>query len=126
MLFLTSLAFNFFAADVENNNVVINMKKKVIEIVDKTIENIHQYIRVYENYSYLWLDDRTELLYLFLKNGKVVTKAALEASEYEEIDDDDSSTFRPCLSVFKEQVYFNVNLTGFVYKITYWLVIISD
>lgn len=111
-----SIHFNFFAADIKNNTLVHNMKKKIVEIVDKTIENIHQYIRVYENYAYLWLDDRNELLYLFLKNGKVITKAALETSDYEEVDDDDSLILRPSLSVFKEQVIFDDQLLIFEYK----------
>ncbi|XP_077301132.1 dynein beta chain, ciliary-like [Arctopsyche grandis] len=100
---------NNYLMEAKNDKQILTMKTKIQDIVSNTIEDIHKYIAVYESYSYLWLDDKQEFLYVFLKTSNVITKDVLEASEYDDIDDDEP-IIRPPLAVFKEQIDVFENL----------------
>lgn len=64
-------------------------------MMDKALE----FRNSFENYAYLWVDDRTEFMAQFLKYGHVLTAEEIEGAGDEPIPESP-----PTLTMFKEQV----------------------
>ena len=59
------------------------------------------YTPSFDNYAYLWVDDRNEFMKQFLTYGHVLTTEEIEAHAEEGVPENP-----PTLDMFKEQVFY--------------------
>lgn len=91
------------------------MKKELINRVNGVINKSNEFKKSFDNYAYLWHDDRKEFMRQFLLYNHVLTQ--------EEIENYDLTESPPTLDQFKAQV----NLLNFCFlknevKILYYLI----
>nr|CAI5851783.1 unnamed protein product [Callosobruchus analis] len=64
--------------EVASHKDIVDIKDDILKSIDKVIEEAYQFSDNFDNYSYLWLDDRHEYLYQFLNYGRQLTFEELE------------------------------------------------
>ncbi|VEN40996.1 unnamed protein product, partial [Callosobruchus maculatus] len=64
--------------EIASHKDIIDIKEDILKSIDKVIEEAYQFSDNFDNYSYLWLDDRHEYLYQFLNYGRQLTFEELE------------------------------------------------
>ncbi|CAH1986860.1 unnamed protein product [Acanthoscelides obtectus] len=64
--------------EIVSNRDIVDIKEDILKSIDKVIEEAYQFSENFDNYSYLWLDDRHEYLYEFLNYGRQLTAEELE------------------------------------------------
>ncbi|XP_057668614.1 dynein beta chain, ciliary [Diorhabda carinulata] len=67
-----------YKEEIEENEDIIDIKNDILSNVDKVIEESYEFCDKYQNYSYIWLDDRREYLQQFLTYGRQLTNEELE------------------------------------------------
>ncbi|XP_050527559.1 dynein beta chain, ciliary isoform X2 [Daktulosphaira vitifoliae] len=96
-----SNSINYFD-EMTLNQDIHEMKEDIINAVSRVIEKANNYCLNFENYSYLWLDDRELYMQHFLKYGH-----PLSMEEYENMMIDDTYAppiVNPTMKQFKEQI----------------------
>lgn len=81
---------------------LLELRQEVMKRVKDVIMKVSQYKDSFENYTHLWLDDRSEFLKQFLLYGQALTAEYVET--YEEAID--LPEHPPTTEKFKEQVKF--------------------
>ncbi|XP_055848919.1 dynein beta chain, ciliary isoform X2 [Episyrphus balteatus] len=84
------------------NQDIIDMRREILNGVDKVMEEASEFCHRFERYSYLWLEDREECMSLFLEYGRV-----LDPDEVDMIMAKDPSApevTAPTIEAFREQI----------------------
>lgn len=92
---------NYMSAIAENDDIT-EMKRDILEGVDKVVQEAADFCNGFERYSYLWLDDRQTCMDMFLTYGRF-----LEADELDLIALRDSAApepSQPTIEAFREQI----------------------
>lgn len=87
---------------VKENQDIIDMRREILNGVDRVMEEASLFCRQFERYSYLWLDDRHECMEYFLEYGRI-----LDVDEIELVLMKDPSAPQPCaptIEAFREQI----------------------
>lgn len=90
--------------DMDDMLDLLDLRQEVMERVKDVIMRVSQYQISFENYTHLWLDDRSEFLKQFLLYGQALTTEYVEA--YEEAVDLPENP--PTTDKFKEQVKLDI------------------
>ena len=77
------------------------MREELMNRVQGIMNKACDYRNSFDNYAYLWVDDRTEFMRQFLLYNHVLTAEEIEAHA-----DDGVPECPPTLQQFKEQVWF--------------------
>lgn len=75
------------------------MRQELMDRIQNVMNKACDYRNAYENYAYLWVDDRTEFMRQFLLYNHVLTQEEIEAHA-----EDGVPECPPTLEQFKEQV----------------------
>ncbi|XP_049809049.1 dynein beta chain, ciliary [Schistocerca nitens] len=105
-----------YEEDLENNEDIKEMKQEVLDGVKKVAKEATEFSKKFEEYSYLWLDDRANYMQQFLEYGRQLTGDELEMLASEEEQDPEGSP--PTLDNFKEQIDTFENLYNEVEEIS--------
>ncbi|XP_053483492.1 dynein axonemal heavy chain 11 isoform X4 [Ictalurus furcatus] len=89
-----------YQCDMDDMLDLLDLRQEVMERVKDVIMRVSQYQISFENYTHLWLDDRSEFLKQFLLYGQALTTEYVEA--YEEAVDLPENP--PTTDKFKEQI----------------------
>ena len=76
-----------------------DMRNELMERVHTIMNKATEYRNSFDNYSYLWVDDRNEFMRQFLLYNHVLTAEEIEAHADEGVPENP-----PTLAQFKEQV----------------------
>ncbi|GLH12094.1 Dynein beta chain ciliary [Gryllus bimaculatus] len=91
-----------YQTEIENNEDIQEMRKEIFEAVQKVLNEAQMFSEEFENYSYLWLDDRESYMQQFLDYGR---QLSLEDQEKLALEGDNAIPFSsPTLEAFKEQI----------------------
>ena len=88
--------------DLEEMEELTEMRQELMERVQNVMNKACEYRNSFENYSYLWMDDRNEFMRQFLLYNHVLTTEEIEAHA-----EDGVPECPPTLDQFKEQVTRN-------------------
>lgn len=75
------------------------MRSELMDHITNIMNKALDYTNSFDNYSYLWVDDRTEFMRQFLLYNHVLTSEEIEAHA-----DDGAPENPPTLGQFKDQV----------------------
>ncbi|XP_076261923.1 dynein heavy chain at 93AB isoform X2 [Rhynchophorus ferrugineus] len=67
-----------YIEEIENNQDIIDIKADILLNVDKVLEEAEEFCNSFQNYSYLWLDDREDYLKQILNYGRQLTVEELD------------------------------------------------
>lgn len=76
------------------------MKTTILLQVYKTVEEVRDFVQMFENYKHIWMTDKTACLEHFAKSGVILSQEQLM-----EVDADLGTEQKPAgLDMFKDQV----------------------
>ncbi|XP_053089780.1 dynein axonemal heavy chain 11 isoform X1 [Pangasianodon hypophthalmus] len=107
-----------YQVDMDDMLDLLDLRQEVMERVKDVIVRVSQYQSSFENYTHLWLDDRSEFLKQFLLYGQALTTEYVEA--YGEAIDLPENP--PTTDKFKEQIDHYEELYVQVSKLEDWRV----
>ncbi|XP_055614548.1 dynein beta chain, ciliary, partial [Uranotaenia lowii] len=67
-----------YLGDLDNQEDIEQMKNSIVNRVIQTVREAEEFMQRFENYNYLWLDDRAVVLEQFLKYGRPLTGDEME------------------------------------------------
>jgi dynein heavy chain, axonemal len=102
-----------YASHLTKNLEIEKLKQEITYSVQKTMQEANAYVKDFNIYSYLWLEDRNKVLEFFLKYGKVMTTRL----DFIQSDEDLPEEQAPTLDDFKRQIDFFLDLYDEVAKI---------
>ena len=85
--------------DLEEMDDLSDMRNELMERVHTIMSKATEYRNSFDNYSYLWVDDRNEFMRQFLLYNHVLTAEEIEAHAEDGVPENP-----PTLNQFKEQV----------------------
>lgn len=88
-----------YLSDIQELADLLDMKEEISSRVSTVTDQAIEFRSTYDNYAYLWVDDRQEFMEQFLKYGHVLT-----AEEVEQAGDEGVPEAPPTLEQFKQQV----------------------
>lgn len=91
-----------YHSSIAKNADIMDMKREILEGVEKVVEEAAEFCSRFERYSYLWLDDRKKCMDIFLAFGRF-----LEPDELDLIAMHDPAAPQPCqptIEIFREQI----------------------
>lgn len=104
-----SFSFKSLKSDCDNymdviaeNPDIVDMKREILEGVEKVVEDAAEFCNGFERYSYLWIDERDRCMEMFLEYGRF-----LEGDELDLIAMHDSAAPQPSpptIEAFREQI----------------------
>ena len=93
------LLFFVFQTDLEEMLDLSDMRQELMDRVNTIMNKAQEYRNSFDNYAYLWVDDRKEFMRQFLLYNHVLTTEEIEAHA-----EDGVPECPPTLDQFKEQV----------------------
>ena len=90
-----------YQPDLEDMEELSEMRQELMDRVQNIMNKACEYRNSFDNYAYLWVDDRTEFMRQFLLYNHVLTTEEIEAHA-----EDGVPECPPTLNQFKEQVGF--------------------
>jgi dynein heavy chain len=88
-----------YQADMEDQDELSEMRSELMERVQNIMNKANEYRSSFDNYSYLWVDDRNEFMRQFLLYNHVLTQEEIEAHAEDGVPESP-----PTLVQFKEQI----------------------
>lgn len=104
-----------YKEEIETNQDIVDIKADILKSIDKVIEEAYEFCDNFQNYSYLWLDDREQYLEYFLTYSR-----QLSNEEIEWLVINDPLAPKPCppkMEQFREQIDNFENLSIEVEKL---------
>uniref|UniRef100_H2YYB5 AAA+ ATPase domain-containing protein n=1 Tax=Ciona savignyi TaxID=51511 RepID=H2YYB5_CIOSA len=95
----TDNGMEHYHADMMDMAELSEMKTEILERVQAVMDKACEYRNGFDNYAYLWVDDRNEFMKQFLTYGHVLTTEEIEAHAEDGVPENP-----PTLDMFKEQV----------------------
>ena len=88
-----------YLPEVEELVELLDLREEIMQRVSNAIDKALEHRSSFDNYAYLWVDDRQEFMHQFLCYGHVLT-----AEEIEQAGEEGVPKTPPTLTQFKEQV----------------------
>lgn len=88
-----------YLTEVEELADLLDMREEIMSRVSAAVQKANKHCSIFDQYSYLWIDDRQEFMRQFLLYGHMLT-----TEELEEGDEEGLTINPPTLSQFKDQV----------------------
>lgn len=93
------MSFSLYKPDLEEMDELSEMRTELMDRVQNVMNKACEYRNSYDQYAYLWVDDRNEFMRQFLLYSHVLTTEEIEAHAEQGVPE-----CRPTLAQFKEQV----------------------
>lgn len=88
-----------YQPDLEDMEELSDMRQELMDRIQNIMNKSMEYRNSFDNYAYLWVDDRNEFMRQFLLYGHVLTTEEIEAHAEEGVPENP-----PTLKQFKEQI----------------------
>lgn len=92
------------------NDDIVEMKDDVLNGIDRVIEEASDFCKTFENYSYLWLEERDAIMEVFLTYGRILTAEEIDRIGSEDKDVQVPVPCPPKMEAFREQIDHYENL----------------
>ncbi|CAH1639911.1 unnamed protein product [Spodoptera littoralis] len=102
-----------YEKEIIGSDDVIEMKEEILNGIEKVIEDANEFCKTFENYSYLWLEERDAVMEIFLTYGRILTPDEVDKLALEEKDRIEGDVPVPCepkMEAFREQIDHYENL----------------
>lgn len=97
-----------YKEEIESNSDIIDIKNDILANVDKAIQEAYNFCDTYQNYAYLWLDDRKFYLKQFLTYGRQLTPDEMDLVALRDPAAPEHNA--PKMEAFREQIDIYENL----------------
>lgn len=87
---------------IAENADIIDMKREILEGVEKVVEDAAEFCNGFERYSYLWLDERDRCMEMFLEYGRFLEADELDLIAMHDLAAPQSTP--PTIEAFREQI----------------------
>ncbi|XP_028172090.1 dynein beta chain, ciliary-like [Ostrinia furnacalis] len=87
-----------------NNEIIIEMKEEILGAIEKVIEDANEFCKTFENYSYLWLEERDAIMEIFLTYGRILQPEEIDRIGSEDKDNPPPTPCPPKMEAFREQI----------------------
>lgn len=97
---------------IQNHIDVVEMKEEILNGIERVIEDANEFCKTFENYGYLWLEERDAVMEVFLTYGRILTPEEVDriGSEDKEISATAPKPCPPKMDAFREQIDHFENL----------------
>ncbi|CAB3241075.1 unnamed protein product [Arctia plantaginis] len=99
-----------YEQQIVNNEEIIEMKEEILAGIEKVIDDANEFCKTFENYSYLWLEERDAVMEIFLTYGRILTPDEVDKLVSEEKDGTAPVPCAPKMEAFREQIDHYENL----------------
>lgn len=91
---------------IQNHEDIVDMKEEILSGIDKVIEDANEFCKTFENFAYLWLEERDAVMDVFLTYGRILTPEEVDriGSEDKEISATAPTPCPPQMDAFREQI----------------------
>ncbi|CAG4954204.1 unnamed protein product [Colias eurytheme] len=93
-----------------NNSDILEMKEEIFDGIERVIEEANEFCKTFENYSYLWLEERDAIMEIFLEYGRILTPDEIDKIGSEDKDVQAPVPCPPKMEAFREQIDHYENL----------------
>ncbi|XP_038207715.1 dynein beta chain, ciliary [Zerene cesonia] len=93
-----------------NNPDILEMKEEIFDGIERVIEEANEFCKTFENYSYLWLEERDAIMEIFLEYGRILTPDEIDKIGSEDKDVQVPVPCPPKMEAFREQIDHYENL----------------
>ncbi|XP_045488493.1 dynein beta chain, ciliary [Pieris rapae] len=93
-----------------NHHDVIEMKEDIFDGIERVIDEANEFCKTFENYSYLWLEERDAIMEIFLEYGRILTPDEIDKIGSEDKDVQPPVPSPPKMEAFREQIDHYENL----------------
>ncbi|KAL4716849.1 hypothetical protein ACJJTC_012660 [Scirpophaga incertulas] len=90
--------------DIVKSEDVIEMKDEIVNAIEKVIEDANEYCKTFENYAYLWLEERDAIMEIFLTYGRILQPEEIDRIGSEDKDNPPPTPCPPKMEAFREQI----------------------
>lgn len=97
---------------IKNHIDIVEMKEEILSGIERVIEDANEFCKTFENYAYLWLEERDAVMEVFLTYGRILTPEEVDriGSEDKEISATAPKPCPPKMDGFREQIDHFENL----------------
>ncbi|VVC95211.1 unnamed protein product, partial [Leptidea sinapis] len=95
---------------IKNHNDIMDMKEDVLNGIERVIEEANDFCKTFENYSFLWLEERDAIMEIFLEYGRILTPDEIDKIGSEDKDVQPPEPCPPKMEAFREQIDHYENL----------------
>ncbi|XP_049878702.1 dynein beta chain, ciliary [Pectinophora gossypiella] len=89
---------------------VIEMKEEILNGIERVIEDANEFCKTFENYAYLWLEERDAVMEIFLTYGRILTPDEVDKIGSEDKEVAPPAPCAPKMEAFREQIDHYENL----------------
>ncbi|CAG9581720.1 unnamed protein product [Danaus chrysippus] len=89
---------------------VVEMKEEILNGIERVIEEANDFCKTFENYSYLWLEERDAIMEIFLTYGRILTPEEIDRIGSEDKEIIQPTPCAPKMEAFREQIDHYENL----------------
>lgn len=93
-----------------NHEDIIEMKDDILTGIERVIEDANEFCKTFENYSFLWLEERDAVMEIFLTYGRILTPDEVDKIGSEDKDVVPPTPCAPKMEAFREQIDHYENL----------------
>lgn len=86
------------------------MKEDVLNGIERVIEDANEFCKTFENYSFLWLEERDAVMEIFLTYGRILSPDEVDKIGSEDKDVVPPTPCAPKMDAFREQIDHYENL----------------
>ncbi|KAI8438867.1 hypothetical protein MSG28_011209 [Choristoneura fumiferana] len=97
-----------YETQITRNTDIVEMKEDILNGIEKVIEDANDFCKTFENYSFLWLEERDAVMEIFLTYGRILAPEEIDKIGSEDKDVD----VRP----FRQALLNTVRKWGNMYK----------
>ncbi|CAG9135931.1 unnamed protein product [Plutella xylostella] len=81
-----------------------DMKEDILNGIDRVIEDANDFCKTFENYAYLWLEERDVIMEMFLTYGRILTPDEIDKIGTDDKDYQGPQPSTPKMEAFREQI----------------------
>ncbi|CAH0405196.1 unnamed protein product [Chilo suppressalis] len=99
-----------YEEDVIKSEDIIEMREEILKGIEKVIEDANEFCKTFENYAYLWLEERDAIMEIFLTYGRILQPEEIDRIGSEDNDLPAPVQCPPKMEAFREQIDHFENL----------------
>ncbi|KAJ0173728.1 hypothetical protein K1T71_010877 [Dendrolimus kikuchii] len=88
--------------DISDEEAMIDLYHEILKRVENSINDVVSYASKYEKFTYLWMEDRQEVLSGFLKYGRIISPEEFDKYRYE--NGVDPPEAKPTLEQYQKEI----------------------
>ncbi|KAI5645013.1 dynein heavy chain and region d6 of dynein motor domain-containing protein [Phthorimaea operculella] len=93
-----------YEVQIVNHEDIVDMKEEILNGIERVIEDANEFCKTFENYGYLWLEERDVVMEMFLTYGRILTPEEADKIGSEDKDVVPPVPSPPKMEAFREQI----------------------